>query len=76
MTLRVNLTIFLELYPTLKKDIDLKFINIDVPELGIARISGMVLTSYDQIKLSKAVESVGGVSSIQSNVVLVPNDFA
>jgi hypothetical protein len=66
----------LELYPTLKKDIDLKFINIDVPELGIARISGMVLTSYDQIKLSKAVESVGGVSSIQSNVVLVPNDFA
>jgi cytidylate kinase len=60
----------------LKSNVDLKFINIDVPELGVAKISGMVLTSDDQTKLTATVESVPGISSVQSRVVLVPSDFA
>jgi osmotically-inducible protein OsmY len=60
----------------LKSDIDLKFLHIDVPEPGIAKISGMVLTTDDQARIKEIVESVAGVSSVQSNVVLMPTGYS
>jgi cytidylate kinase len=60
----------------LKSDIDLKFLHIDIPEPGIAKISGMVLTTDDQARIKEIVESVAGVSSVQSNVVLMPTGYS
>jgi hypothetical protein len=60
----------------LKSDIDLRFIHIDVPESGIARIAGMVLTPEDQTRISEIVENVVGISSVQSKVVLMPTGYS
>ncbi len=60
----------------LKSDIDLKFLNIDVPEPGIAKISGMVLTTDDQAKVKEIVGNVAGVSSVEANVVLMPTGYS
>jgi cytidylate kinase len=60
----------------LKGDINLRFIHIDVPEPGIARIAGMVLTSDDQARIKEIVGNVSGVSSVQSKVVLMPTGYS
>ena len=56
----------------LKSNIDLKFIHIDVPEPGVAKISGMVFAPDDQTRIAEIVESVAGISSVHSEIVPVP----
>ena len=57
------------------KKIDLKFIHIDVIEPGVARISGMVLSPDDQTTITETVESVTGISSVQSQIVPLPQGY-
>ena len=60
----------------LKSDIDIRFIHVDVPEPGIARLAGMVLTPEDQTRIKEIVENVAGISSVQSKVVLMPTGYS
>jgi len=60
----------------LKSNIDLRFIHIDVLEPGVARISGMVLSPDDQTRITEIVESLAGISSVQSKVVPMPMGYA
>ena len=60
----------------LKSNIDLKFIHIDVLEPGVARISGIVPSADDQARIAEIVESVAGISSVQSKVVPMPMGLA
>jgi cytidylate kinase len=60
----------------MKTNVDLKFIHIDVIEPGVARISGMVLSPDDQTKITETVESLAGISSIQSQIVPIPQGYA
>jgi hypothetical protein len=53
-----------------------RFIHSDVLEPGVARISGMVLAPDDQTRITEIVESVAGISSVQSKVVPMPMGYA
>lgn len=59
----------------MKTNVDLKFIHIDVIEAGVARISGMVLSPDDQTTITETVESVAGISSIQAQIVPIPQGY-
>ena len=56
----------------LKSNIDLKFIQIDVLKPGVARIYGIVLSADDETRIIEIVESVAGISSVQSKLVPMP----
>ena len=56
----------------LKSNIDLKFIQIDVLAPGVARIYGIVLSADDETRIIEIVESVAGISSVQSKLVPMP----
>ena len=59
----------------LKSNIDLRFIHIDVPEPGVAKISGMILSADDETRIITIVENVAGISSVQSKIAPMPMGY-
>ena len=56
----------------LQHDIDLNYINIEVPESGIARISGIVFAQEEQLKIVEVAKGVTGISDVQAEISVSP----
>ena len=56
----------------LENDINLVLLNIEVPEIGVAHISGSVYTSGDVKKISQIVKEVDGISEVKNDTVAMP----
>ena len=56
----------------LQNDVDMRFVNVEVPESGIARISGIVFQKEDQIKIVDVAKRVPGISDVQSEIAVSP----
>jgi cytidylate kinase len=56
----------------LKNNIDLKFINIEVPEIGIAKLSGLVSTREDKAQIVTVLKGISEIKDIQSEIVINP----
>ena len=56
----------------LKNDINLILLNIEVPEIGVAHISGSVYSPSEIEKISQIVNGVDGISEVKNDTVPMP----
>ena len=56
----------------LQNDIELSYLNIDVPESGIVRIGGIVFAKEEQIRIEETAKGVAGVSNVQTEIAVSP----
>ena len=56
----------------LKNDIDLRYLNVEVVESGVARIGGIVFAKEDQLKIVEIAKGVAGISDVRAEITVTP----
>ena len=58
-----------------ENDINLFLLHVDVPETGVARISGTVYSDLERNRVTELVESVSDVSEVRSEIGILPASY-
>jgi cytidylate kinase len=56
----------------LKNDLNLSMLNVEVPETGVAQISGWSYTEDERERIAEIVKGVPGISEVRSEVAIMP----
>lgn len=56
----------------LQNDIEMRYLNIDVPETGVVRIGGIVFAKEENVRIEETAKRVEGVSNVQTDITVSP----
>jgi osmotically-inducible protein OsmY len=59
----------------LKNNLNHSVFRVEVPEKGIAQISGLAYSEGEKVRAIEIVKGVPGISEVQSEVLVVPEPY-